>query len=118
VAHVRTFDYAIDRVRKVVDGDTLDVDFHADIGFHIYSVCKVRLRLTVIDTPERGEPGHASATLFLSDWLRERGGYLRFTSHAEDREHGRWVSDVYDRRTGDTASAALLGAGLAKVWGT
>ena len=39
------------KVTKIVDGDTLDVD-------------GVRIRLALVNTPERGEPGYAEATAF------------------------------------------------------
>lgn len=39
-------------VTKIVDGDTLDVDGN-------------RIRLSLVNTPEKGEPGYAEATSFL-----------------------------------------------------
>jgi len=44
-------------VYNVVDGDTVDV--MVDLGFKVYS--KQRIRLSGIDTPERGQPGYQEA---------------------------------------------------------
>ena len=40
------------RVTRVIDGDTLDVD-------------NARIRLVLVDAPERGEDGHGEATALL-----------------------------------------------------
>ena len=40
-------------VTRIVDGDTLDVD-------------NIRIRLALVDTPERGFPGYAEATAFTA----------------------------------------------------
>jgi endonuclease YncB( thermonuclease family) len=74
-----------------------------------------RIRLANVDAPERREHSYDTARLFLTDWLRERSAYLRVATYLED-SFGRWVGDVYDRRTGESASEALLRAGVAGVW--
>lgn len=105
------YDYAVTGVGKVTDGDT--VRLYLDVGFR--TTVHQRIRLAVINAPERGRPGYDTAKLFLADWLRERPGHLRVTTYTEDN-FGRWVAHIYDKRNGDTASAALLQAGLATVW--
>jgi endonuclease YncB( thermonuclease family) len=105
------YDFKVLGVFKVVDGDTADL--HVDVGFR--TIVTQRIRLAVIDTPERGEVGYDRAKLFLQDWLRERVHDLRLATYGED-SFARWVGDIYDRRTGDSASAALLRADLAVVW--
>ena len=42
------------KITKIVDGDTVDID-------------AVRYRLSLVDTPERGEPGFTEATDFLKE---------------------------------------------------
>lgn len=105
------YDFRVIAVARVVDGDT--VDAYVDIGFR--ATLHQRIRLAIVDTPERGQVGYDTARLFLGDWLRERAAHIRLSTYKED-SFGRWIGDFYDRRNGDTASAALLAAGLATVW--
>lgn len=46
--------YTMTTITRVIDGDTVDVDD------------KIRIRLSLVDTPERGEPGYSEATEFTS----------------------------------------------------
>jgi micrococcal nuclease len=105
------YDFRVLGVHKIVDGDT--VDLLVDVGFR--TVLTQRVRLAVVDTPERGQIGWDRARLFLDDWLRERVLFLRLSTYRED-SFARWIGDIYDFRTGDTASAALLAEGLAEIW--
>lgn len=55
-------------VQNVVDGDTIDVK--VDLGFKVYS--KQRIRLTGIDTPERGQLGFKEAGDYLRDLILDK----------------------------------------------
>lgn len=63
------------KVYYVVDGDTVDVD--VDLGFKVYT--KQRIRLSGIDTPERGQPGYAEAKLFLTETVLDKPITLKTT---------------------------------------
>ncbi len=84
---------------------------------------RIRARLTIVYTPERGEPGWAAALDFATVWLWEpertsnvvvdlpltaSGRYLQ--------TFGRYFADVVDVRDGSSLSSALLQSGLATVW--
>ena len=59
------------RVRRVIDGDTLDMDI--DLGFEV--VLASRVRLLGINTPEVvgvNKAGGLAATEFVREWLRDR----------------------------------------------
>ena len=106
-------------VTRVVDGDTL-------LGRRLHLTgCDDddetltrdrrprRLRLTLVQAPEVKGDTLAEGLryrLLLLGWLDARRGHLRVRSYAADG-FGRILVDVYDPRTGDTASAALLADG-------
>jgi micrococcal nuclease len=104
------YDFSVMWVNRVIDGDTLDV--LVDVGFRTSSV--QRIRLANVDTPERGLPGYYEATKYLNDWVTVHR-QLRVATYVED-SFCRWVADLYDVLTGESASSALLQAGLAEVW--
>lgn len=52
-------------VCNVVDGDT--VDAMIDLGFKLYT--KQRLRLSGLDTPERGQEGFSEAKQYMIDMV-------------------------------------------------
>ncbi len=100
-------DYRVESVRRVVDGDTVDLTL--DLGFYLHGA--YRFRLLGIDAPERGTPGAAEATAYAREWLAEAlteaarpGVQVRATSHKAD-SFGRWLADVYLR----DADGAVLG---------
>lgn len=93
------YEYAIHKVIKVVDGDT--VDLMVDLGFYHY-VTK-RFRLWGIDAPEKEKEtleAGKTAQKFVEDWfaihstkkLRVRSRKMNGSS--EDK-YGRWVGDIY-----------------------
>ena len=53
---------------RCVDGDTMDVD--VDLGFHL--TARIRCRLLGVNTPERGRPDFARATLMLENLLQSQ----------------------------------------------
>lgn len=105
---IRTYDFVT--VDNVVDGDT--VDARVDMGF--YSFIKERFRLARINTPERGQPGFDEATRFVRDWIAARTVRFRVTKADKWR---RWLVEIDDKVTGENLNDALLGHGLAKVYG-
>jgi micrococcal nuclease len=50
---------------RVIDGDT--VDLHIDLGFRL--TAHMRIRLTGVDTPERGHPDWDRATRLTEEWM-------------------------------------------------
>lgn len=98
--------YAVVEVRKVVDGDT--VDLVLDLGFHMTAA--LRFRILGVDTPERGQPGFHEAADFVREWLAESSGLVAHTRKADS--FGRWLADIV-RDDGSTLSQALLNSGHA-----
>lgn len=84
------YDYRVDHVQRVVDGDTIDLVI--DVGFKMTTV--QRVRLLGIDTPERGEPGWAEATEFTKNWLDTWQGKIRVETHKTD-SFGRYLAYLY-----------------------
>lgn len=112
------YDYEVVAVRRVVDGDTVDLVLSKDVGFHITAQAAVRIRLLNVDTPERGQPGWAEAGAFVTEWLRQRDGEVRCSTHKSD-SFGRWLGYVYVLREDQTAEAlndALVTSGHAEVY--
>lgn len=114
------FCYAVRRITKVVDGDTVDVELGktVDIGFHITIIATTvqRLRLLRADTPERsaGEPWRA-ATAFTSAWLRQHFvDSLTATTEKSDA-FGRYLVEI-DCACGANLSTDLMAAGHAVEW--
>lgn len=116
------YDYAIIAVKKVVDGDTVDLLLgkEFDLGFRIFITATTtqRFRLLGVDTPERGEPGWAEAGEYVRSWLEANAGRARCSSHKTD-SFGRWLAYVYvDRGDGTVQSLNddLIAAGHAEVY--
>lgn len=112
--------WVVDRVVKVVDGDTLHLEVHSDpvlvsddMAQTFYSAKPWKCRLITVDTPERGEAGHLEAGAFCRTWLAQRDGAVCAETYHRDA-FGRRLTDVYiagDRT--DTLSQALLREGYA-----
>lgn len=98
--------YRVVSVRKVVDGDTVDLSL--DLGF--YMTAALRFRVIGVDAPERGKSGGVEATEFVRQWLTADPNLTAYTRKADS--FGRWLCDVY-REDGSSLSAALLEAGHA-----
>ena len=67
-------------VTKVVDGDTIDVN-------------DIRIRLSLVNTPERGEPGFKEATDFVKKLCQNKDAQV-------DIDDGQRGSDRYGREIG------------------
>lgn len=100
-------------VRRIVDGDTLDVDL--DLGLRTWRH-RERLRLAGIDAPEvRGperEAGRAAA-----DWLREQlpvGAEIVVETERDPDNFGRWVAWVWRREDDEPLNNRLVRAGHAE----
>lgn len=102
-----------------IDGDTVDV-----IAYSVFnpwpditdtSVRKMRLRLAIVDTPERGQPGFKEATLNANAWV-PAGSRANIILYSMERSGPRWVADVLVEGLTDTVSSLLLRDGLGKVW--
>ena len=91
------------KVKRVVDGDT--VDFDVDLGFYIS--IKIRTRLLGVDTPERGHEDWAKATAVLTELLEQQKneeGYVMIKT-GKTGKYGRWLVDIKG-----------VNESLAKVW--
>lgn len=112
-------DWAIERVVRVVDGDTFDVILSRTLGeldgFDISATSKptkpARLRPIHLDTPEEEDAeGYDEATADATNWLRvtELGCRLRVVTYGKD-SFGRYLSDVYvDGDRANTFSRHML----------
>lgn len=76
---------------NVVDGDTVDLDI--DLGFRRRT--SERIRLSAIDTPERGDAGWHEAKAFVTDLLLNKTCYVK---SYKTGNFGRWLGDVYVER--------------------
>ena len=110
------YDYEIEHVRRVVDGDTFDLTLAREVDFGFYLVERkrftLRVRLLDVDAHETREQLGAQATIFASGWLAGRRGRLRATTYKTDA-FGRWLAVIYDGVTRERLADALLRAGLA-----
>lgn len=110
-------DAAVERVERVVDGDTLTairlqvIGHTDDTELLARDRAPVRLRLIIVDTPERDDVVRwRMAGDQLRGWLADRAGRLRCRTYGRDT-FGRLLADVYEPATGDTASAYLIARG-------
>lgn len=111
------YDYALEFVKRVVDGDTVDLwviktmDFgfgHTSTDHHVG-----RFRVVTVECPERGKPGFVEATTFTRDWLARQAN-LRVTTHKDPDNFGRYLADVYSPT--ESLASALLQSGNAVVY--
>lgn len=95
-----SWDFRLRRTRKIVDGDTFDLE--VDLGFRQYGV--YRFRLANIDTPEVwGVPKDEEeyqrgieAITFVSNWFREKQelGTVWVRTYNE-QTFNRWVASIH-----------------------
>lgn len=76
---------------RVIDGDTIDTAI--DVGFRFQTV--QRLRLLMLDTPERGQPGFYEARAKLSDLLMAGTPTRLRVETVKQDSFGRWLSHVW-----------------------
>lgn len=112
-------------VRKVVDGDTLDLV--VDVGFHLSATIRIRLLAAGgvgVDTPElrSKDPEERqrakAAKVAVEKWceLWGRGREWPFIIRTEkDDSFGRWLAEVYNQN-GDDLGGWLLDNRFAEVW--
>lgn len=110
------YDYRVRSVRRVVDGDTVDLEL--DLG--LYLSATIRVRLLGVDTPDGTDVVEAPAREYVEEWFEDRfraGVEVRCATHRAD-SFGRWLGDVYavDDHGRDGLSRALLAAGLAVLY--
>lgn len=89
-------------VTKVVDGDTLDVN-------------RMRVRLALVNTPERGEPGYGEAKAFIASLCPAGSPALVDEDDGQTRgSYGRMVAAVYCG--GTLVNEQLLESGKAVLY--
>jgi endonuclease YncB( thermonuclease family) len=109
---------SVEKIVKVTDGDTIRAVLCSDeMVVSITKTMRVRtrdavkgepLRLIIVNTPERGQPGYAEATADLKAWLQEHEGRLRCTTY-ESAGWDRTLADLYvEGDRGNTATQHLL----------
>lgn len=107
------------KFRRVIDGDTVELDI--DLGFGVLT--RQLIRVAYVDTPERGEKNYSQARDFTGAWFRRHGdvleGWVRIfpqRTHQETfvRTFVRYVAEI--RSEDGTANLAndLMAAGLIK----
>lgn len=86
------FNYVIDHISRVMDGDTLEAVL--DLGFKIgYTVI---VRINGIDAPEKKDKAASDAVkAHITDWLT--GGELTLVSHEWDK-YGRVLGDLVGKK--------------------
>lgn len=108
------------RVRRVIDGDTLDLE--VSLGLHDYRV--ERVRLLHVDTPEtRGVPDRApglAALSFTAAWLKgppwPTSDFPLVVQTVKTDSFGRFLADVWRETDGANLSDDLLAAGHAVAY--
>lgn len=84
------------RLIRCVDGDTFDAD--VDLGFHVWA--RLRFRLLVVDTPERGQPGFEEATRYLAGAIADQCDDEETFELVSTKtgKYGRWLALIPLRR--------------------
>lgn len=109
-------------VRKVIDGDTLDL--RIDVGFSIKLYD--RFRLNGIDAPEMDTQEGKFAKQFLIDYLSHCPLMIVRTTKQKEEIYGRWLADIFVLKNcvdphqiaakGQLLNNILLAEGLAKLY--
>lgn len=102
--------YELDRVVRVIDGDTIEAVVGRDVGFRCRPTWQLRLRLQGIDCPELREPLGATAREFAAGWLATGPATVTTTGRTTFE---RWLAVI--TRGEDDLASALVAAGLAKA---
>lgn len=120
---VHSFDWSCSVV-SVTDGDTVRLHLRREVetvnpisnDFTVTTRMEVRscspkgipVRLVILNTPERGQPGYSDARLMLMDWLNRYVGRLRVQTY-ESAGWDRLLGDVYvEGERGNTATQYML----------
>ena len=90
------------KVTYVVDGDTLDIN-------------DIRIRLSLVDTPERGQDGYKEAKDFVKDLCLNKKGQVNIDDgQRRGDRYGRDIGVVYC--DGINLNAALIENNLARIY--
>lgn len=108
------YEYRVIECLDVYDGDSYTL--RVDVGFHLYTVIKVRLKGA--DTYElRGGTEETKAKarigkLFAAEWFTERlsNGETVLIQTEKTDNFGRWLGEIYDDET--SLALDLIEAGL------
>ena len=95
--------------KRTIDGDTVVVDI--DLGFYVW-LRDIHLRLSEIDTPERGEPGFNEAKEFTDNWMKNNPGFTMMILGKD--KYGRWLAEIFCPE--ESLNKSLLNEGLAKLY--
>jgi micrococcal nuclease len=111
------YDYAVEEIVKVIDGDT--VELVVDLGFRMY--IREKFRLVGINTAElrardqvQQEQARAARS-FVVRWLERAEGLRVETFKGGTEKYGRWLAVVYDN-AGAVLNDDLFHAGLAEIY--
>jgi micrococcal nuclease len=98
-------------VKRVIDGDTLEVDVY--LGLSVHKIEKVRL--LCVDTPERAAGKEAVA--FVKEWVAANHSVVLHVRRDNDRDvYGRLLAVVCSADSSKSLNQALLDAKLAVVF--
>lgn len=112
-------------VASVTDGDTIRGHLSRELPvtngwsqtLHTTNPKGYPLRLVILNTPERGQPGYVEARADLARWLELRRGRLRVETY-ESAGWDRLLADIYgEGDRSDTASQWMLLQGWASYLG-
>lgn len=107
------------RIRKVVDGDTVDVDI--DLGFNTWMMNQ-RLRLAGIDTPElRGTEKTAGLEVkaYVQEVFNNYPKVIIETKKDSKGMYGRWIATIWYQQEDGTwinLNQSLLDQGMAEEY--
>lgn len=96
--------YCYGTLIRVIDGDTVLME--CDLGRGIF-IKKDRFRLSGINCPEKGQPGHENAKAFLGALLQVGETYRVKTTKAD--KYGRYLAEIY-LEDGATANQKMIEA--------
>lgn len=116
--HGEPYRYRVDRVVRVVDGDTVDLVLarDVDVGFHVtvHATVLQRVRLLDVDTPERGRPGWADAGAYVREWLAAVPAAALEVETSKSDSFGRYLAVV--RTSTACLNHDLVTSGHARRW--
>lgn len=104
--------YILLEVTRFIDADTIKAKIGKDVGFGTFITWDVKLRLTKVNCPEKGTPGHDEALFFLKEWFAQPGEIIVET--AKSQTFDRWYATI--TRNGECISDLLLEKNLAVVY--
>lgn len=99
-------------VINVVDGDTVDASI--SLGFDIAQT--MRLRLSDVNTPERGQPGYAMAKQRVASWVSANPVCIVTTQKDRREKYGRYLATLTPLAGGLSLNQILLDEKLAKPY--